>query len=112
MMAKQDRPVSALAELLRVLGNRTRLEIVMLLLGGKRNVSYLCEALRRPQPAMSHHLRTLRAGGQVRAQREGREGFYCVRDFRRDRRAGALKAMVAGSRVVRIGPLVLGIAAD
>ena len=67
-----------LAELFGLLGDRTRLQIVMLLSKGPRNVSSLCETLRLPQPTASHHLALLREAGLISNRREGKQIFYSL----------------------------------
>src|SRR6185437_5231281 len=49
-----------LCQLFRLLSDKTRLQIVMLLADGERNVTSLCEELKLPQPTVSHHLGLLR----------------------------------------------------
>ena len=70
----------ALAALCAVLAVPLRLRIVMLLAGGERNVTELCEHLRVPQPTVSHHLRILLEGGVVGNRRASRQIYYRLRD--------------------------------
>src|ERR671913_223705 len=51
-----DEELEQLAALFRLLSDRTRLNLLMLLADGERNVTSLCEALKLPQPTVSHHL--------------------------------------------------------
>jgi ArsR family transcriptional regulator len=67
-----------LAELFGLLGDGTRLRIVMLLSQGPRNVSSLCETMRLPQPTVSHHLALLREAGVISNRREGKQVFYSL----------------------------------
>ena len=59
-----EQDLEQLANLFRLLSDRTRLNILMLLADGERNVTSLCEQLRLPQPTVSHHLSLLRRGGR------------------------------------------------
>jgi len=65
-----------LAELLRLLGDRTRLAILQRLSGGETNVGRLCELLQLPQPTVSHHLSLLRNSGLIDNRRAGKQVFY------------------------------------
>jgi DNA-binding transcriptional ArsR family regulator len=69
-----------LATLFRLLGDRTRLTLLLLLSGGERNVSSLCETLRLPQPTVSHHLGLLRMSNIIGNRREGKQVFYALDD--------------------------------
>ena len=68
------------AELLRALASPHRLAIVRELDGGPRCVHELVEALGVPSRWCSQHLRVLRAGHLVRAERRGREIAYSLTD--------------------------------
>ncbi len=59
------------AELLRVLGNETRLRILTALAGGELCVCELVDALGRPHYAVSRDLAALQKVGLVRERREG-----------------------------------------
>ncbi|MCP4461718.1 MAG: winged helix-turn-helix transcriptional regulator, partial [Planctomycetaceae bacterium] len=61
------------AECLRALAHPNRLQIVQLLLSGKRySVNELAEACELSQPATSDHLRLMQRCGFLMSQREGR----------------------------------------
>lgn len=68
------------AELLRALASPHRMAIVRELDGRARCVHELVEALGVSQPLVSQHLRVLRAGNLVRAERRGREIAYSLSD--------------------------------
>jgi DNA-binding transcriptional ArsR family regulator len=67
-----------LTSLFRLLSDKTRLNILMLLTGGERNVSNLCEALQLPQPTVSHHLGLLRLNNVIGNRRSGKQVFYTL----------------------------------
>ena len=67
-----------LANLFRLLGDRTRLNLLMLLSEGERNVTSLCETLHLPQPTVSHHLGLLRMSNVISNRREGKQVFYSL----------------------------------
>lgn len=64
------------AEKLKVLADRTRLEVLRRLLQGPRNVSELNATLGIEQTLLSHHLRVLRESGLVVAERNGKSVQY------------------------------------
>lgn len=68
------------AELFKVLGNESRLWLLLLLDREPRTVSRLAEATSLSQPLVSQHLRTLRQSGLVTATRTGKEMIYRVSD--------------------------------
>lgn len=63
-----------------MLGNESRLALVMLLQGGPQTVSWLVEQTGLSQPLVSQHLRTLREGGLISGTRDGREVTYHLAD--------------------------------
>lgn len=67
-----------LTGLFRLLSDRTRLHILLLLAGGERNVSNLCEELGLPQPTVSHHLGLLRLHEIIVNRRSGKQVFYAL----------------------------------
>ena len=69
-----------LATLFRVFGDATRLQIMMELLNGERNVSDLTDALSMQQSAVSHQLTVLRNMKLVKARREGKNVVYALAD--------------------------------
>src|ERR1700760_4950917 len=68
--------LDGLVELFRLLSDKTRLNILLLLSGGERNVTSLCEELALPQPTVSHHLGLLRMRNLISNRRNGKQVFY------------------------------------
>ncbi|MGW5097498.1 ArsR/SmtB family transcription factor [Streptomyces nodosus] len=69
------------AELLALLGDRTRLTLLHVLAhGGEADVSTLTEVCGAARPAVSQHLARLRLAGLVDTRREGRRVIYSLRD--------------------------------
>jgi ArsR family transcriptional regulator len=68
------------AEVLKVLANPTRLDILHRLADGPLEVGRLAEAVGTTQPNASQHLAVLRSSGLVEAQRHGREIRYRLTD--------------------------------
>ena len=71
---------AALADLLRVLGDASRLSIVLGCLDDEQSVGALAAGLGLTQSLVSHHLRLLRATGIVKARRQGKQVFYTAAD--------------------------------
>jgi DNA-binding transcriptional ArsR family regulator len=67
-----------LTSLFRLLSDKTRLNILMLLAEGERNVSTLCNELQLPQPTVSHHLGLLRMNNIIGNRRAGKQVFYTL----------------------------------
>ncbi|OUZ07623.1 transcriptional regulator [Aeromicrobium sp. PE09-221] len=68
------------AQLLKVLGNESRLRLLLLLSERPMTVGALAETTGMSQPLVSQHLRTLRHTGVVVATRDGKEISYALAD--------------------------------
>jgi DNA-binding transcriptional ArsR family regulator len=77
-LAVEDQDLENLSSLFRLLSDKTRLNILMLLGGGERNVTNLCELLALPQPTVSHHLGLLRMNNLIGNRRNGKQVFYML----------------------------------
>ncbi len=75
-----DERIAPLAVLFRLLGDPTRLKIVLVCVAGRRAVGVIADALGLSPSLVSHHLRLLRAARIVRAEREGKQVFYAADD--------------------------------
>src|SRR5688572_13295509 len=73
-----DRDLEQLTQIFRLLSDKTRLNILMLLSQGERNVTALCDQLRLPQPTVSHHLGLLRMNNVIGNRRDGKQIFYTL----------------------------------
>ena len=71
-----EQEVVALSRLFGLLGEPTRVRILLLLCTGEHNVTRLCELLKLPQPTVSHHLGLLRRGGLLTSRRDGKSIHY------------------------------------
>jgi DNA-binding transcriptional ArsR family regulator len=65
-----------LTDFFRLLSDKTRLNILLLLRDGEKNVTTLCEHLGLPQPTVSHHLGLLRLSNLIDNRRAGKQVFY------------------------------------
>lgn len=71
------RTLYGLAQVFKLLGDESRLKILLALAqDGELHVSALCELLGQQQPAVSHHLTLLRMTGLVGFRRAGKHNFY------------------------------------
>ncbi|MBI2586891.1 MAG: winged helix-turn-helix transcriptional regulator [Rhodospirillales bacterium] len=69
-----------IAEIFRLLGDSTRLRIVVCCLNRPKNVAAIAAAVGASPSLVSHHLRLLRSCRLVRADRHGRRVFYTAAD--------------------------------
>lgn len=67
---------STAAELFRLLGDTSRIRIFWLLCHCEECVINLSAMVQMSSPAVSHHLKLLRAMGLVVSRREGKEVYY------------------------------------
>ncbi len=66
------------ADVCRMLADSTRLSIVVLLAKSPKPVMALCDALKLPQPTVSHHLGLLRMSRLVDRKRKGKAQIYSL----------------------------------
>ena len=77
-MAKKTSAVDGCADILRALGDATRLLVLQALLEGPAHVNDLMKRVRVGQSLLSHHLKVLRDAGLVLAKRDGKAVLYRV----------------------------------
>lgn len=75
-VSEQD--LDQLTSLFRLLSDKTRLNILLLLAQGERNVTSLCQELDLPQPTVSHHLGLLRMNNLIGNRRDGKQVYYGI----------------------------------
>jgi DNA-binding transcriptional ArsR family regulator len=73
--------IDQLADLFHLLGDPTRLRIVLACLARPIAVGDIAAALDLSSSLVSHHLRLLRAARVVKAERQGKQVFYSAADF-------------------------------
>jgi ArsR family transcriptional regulator, lead/cadmium/zinc/bismuth-responsive transcriptional repressor len=76
----RDKRFHFLAQTFQALGDASRVQIVWLLSQGEHNVGDMARLMSMTQPAVSHHLRTLRNLKLVKIRKEGRTSFYQLDD--------------------------------
>lgn len=69
-----------LAETFQALGDSSRVQIVWSLTQGELCVGEIADLLEMSQPAVSHHLRTLRNLHLVKVRKDGRTSYYSLDD--------------------------------
>jgi len=75
-----DDQAAQLADMFRLLGDPSRLKIVIECLNGPKPVGVIAERLGLSPSLVSHHLRLLRAARLVKAERRGRQMLYAIHD--------------------------------
>lgn len=68
------------AEIFKLISDGTRLRILWLLCHAEECVSNIAAAMNMSDPAVSHHLRTLRKSGLIISRRSGKEVYYKLAD--------------------------------
>lgn len=76
--AATERELEPLVGVFRLLSDRTRIQILIMLADGERNVGAICEELKLPQPTVSHHLGLLRMQNLISSRRNGKQVFYAL----------------------------------
>jgi DNA-binding transcriptional ArsR family regulator len=84
-MAKRSLSISndkavELAEMFRLMGDASRLKIVLTCLRQARCVSDIAARTKLSASLVSHHLRLLRAARMLRAERQGKQVYYVAAD--------------------------------
>ncbi|MEX3955962.1 ArsR family transcriptional regulator [Trinickia symbiotica] len=75
-----DDQVTELSEMFRLMGDPTRLKIIVSCLSAPMCVTDIAAKHGLSQPLVSHHLRLLRAARVLRAERRGKQIFYEAAD--------------------------------
>ena len=75
-----DDTVSQLAEMFRLMGDPTRLRVILSCLPGTSSVGDMAQRLGLSSSLVSHHLRLLRAARVMRGQRRGKQVYYGLAD--------------------------------
>ena len=78
----EDEQIAELAELLRLLGEPTRLRILLACLADPASVGEIAARVDMPRSLVSHHLRMLRASRFLRSARNGKQIIYSPVDDR------------------------------
>ncbi len=80
MTTPSEESISQLADLFSLMGDTSRLRIIVACLNQPISVTEIAETLDLSQPLVSHHLRLLKAARMVRPERRGKQIFYVAAD--------------------------------
>lgn len=80
MSPARDIDIARVAETFKLLGDPTRLRILLACLDAPRSVGEIAAATGASQSLVSHHLRLLRGARLVRGARDARQVFYQAAD--------------------------------
>ena len=80
MSTPSDAQIAVIAETYRLLGDPTRLRVLMACLAAPIAVGDIARAVNASPSLVSHHLRLLRAARLVRGTRRNRQVFYETAD--------------------------------
>lgn len=80
MIAGGDPRIDSIAATYRLLGDPTRLRVLLACLDGPIAVGEIANHIGASQPLVSHHLRRLRSARLVRSERRQRQVFYATAD--------------------------------
>lgn len=80
LIALSQNDVTILAETFRLLGDPSRLKIMLCCMKGSISVGDIAQALELSQSLVSHHLRLLRGARLVKGVRQAKQIFYEVAD--------------------------------
>ena len=83
--------ITELADTFSILGEASRLKIIMACLDAEQSVGMITEATKLSQSLVSHHLRLLKAARLMKSRKAGKQVFYSVAD---EHIASVLKDMV------------------
>src|SRR3954447_4162253 len=76
--SSSDQSLLNLCQLFHLLSDKSRLQIVMMLAEGERDVTSLCKELHLAQPTVSHHLGLLRMNRVIMNKRQGKRVIYAL----------------------------------
>lgn len=76
--SSEAQSLNNLCQLFHLLSDKTRLQIVMMLAEGERDVTSLCKELHLAQPTVSHHLGLLRMNRVIINKRQGKRVIYAL----------------------------------
>ena len=80
LLNQSDDSVAQLADLFHLLGDPTRLRIVLACVAAPVAVGDIASSLQLSSSLVSHHLRLLRAARIVKSERQGKQVFYTAAD--------------------------------
>lgn len=98
MEIQNNNIICELSNILSVLGEPTRLAIVIYLLDEPANVTDITKHLNLSQPIVSHHLRVLKDARILSSYKSGKCTYYCISsDYVRGIVEDSIKMMEVGA---------------
>ena len=79
-LAVSEEAIAHLADLFRIMGDPSRLSIILACLRDPISVNEIASQLGLSSSLVSHHLRLLRAARLLKAERRGKQMFYSALD--------------------------------
>src|SRR5205814_916557 len=76
------------ADLLKILADETRLDVIRQLMDGPRHVNEINAELGLDQSLLSHHLKIMRDAGLVKSERDGKAVMYRLAPHVESKRSG------------------------
>lgn len=76
----EEAVINQVSKMYKVLGDKTRLKILIFLQSGEKNVSAIAKHLSMEQSAVSHQLKLLRDNKIVISRRDGKIIYYALAD--------------------------------
>ena len=80
LLSITDDEATELADVFRLIGDASRLKIVLACTGNPVCVSDIAKKTKLSASLVSHHLRLLRAARMVRSERDGKQVYYEIAD--------------------------------
>ncbi len=76
----EESTIQKVSQMYKVLGDKTRLKILIFLQSGEENVTAISQHLEMEQSAVSHQLKLLRDNKIVVSRRDGKVIYYALAD--------------------------------
>ena len=105
---KTSRPtqkVATASAMMKMASDPVRINALLMLAEGDRNVGELATAFGQSQPAISHHLALLRYGGLIQPRRQGKQKFYFLTENGREFAIFLSKLVPKKSRTAQASPI-------
>ncbi len=75
-----NKNINESVNMLKALGNETRLRILLSIFDKEKSVNVICEEINMGQSAVSHQLQVLKLYHIVKVERKGKEVYYSIDD--------------------------------
>ena len=106
-MASQFDQLGDIGRVFKILADKTRLRILLVLAKGEMGANAIHENLNLPQSTVAHHLRQLRLIGMVSRRSVTKYSFYSLADLSQHYLGRKSKLTASGSNAAKFGPVEL-----